>query len=53
MQLVEDRAPDGFAKLEDVVALAELQAIADKYKHLAGFAVAELNERASLSEPMP
>ena len=53
MQLVEDRAPDGFAKLEDVVALAELQATADKYKHLAGFAVAELNERASLSEPMP
>ena len=53
MQLVEDRAPDGFANLEDVVTLAELQATADKYKHLAGFAVAELNERASLSEPMP
>ena len=53
MQLVEDRAPDGFANLEDVVTLAELQATADKYKHLAGFAVADLNERASLSEPMP
>jgi 5-methylphenazine-1-carboxylate 1-monooxygenase len=53
MQLVEDRAPDGFSSLQDVVAPDELQAIADKYKHLAGFAVAELNERAPLSAPMP
>jgi 2-polyprenyl-6-methoxyphenol hydroxylase-like FAD-dependent oxidoreductase len=51
MQLVEDRAPDGFTRLEDVVSPAELQAIADKYKRLAGFAVAELNSRRSLVEP--
>ena len=51
MQLVEDRAPDGFERLSDVVDEAELQAIADKYKRLAGFAVAELNTRGSLSEP--
>jgi 2-polyprenyl-6-methoxyphenol hydroxylase-like FAD-dependent oxidoreductase len=51
MQLVEERAPDGFARLEDVVTAAELQAIADKYKTVAGFAVRELNERRSLAEP--
>jgi 2-polyprenyl-6-methoxyphenol hydroxylase-like FAD-dependent oxidoreductase len=53
MQRVEDRAPDGFARLDDVVSPAELQAIADKYKRLAGFAVAELNSRRSLVEPTP
>ena len=53
MQLVEERAPDGFAKLEDVISQAELQAIADRYKKLAGFAVAELNTRPSLAEPTP
>jgi 2-polyprenyl-6-methoxyphenol hydroxylase-like FAD-dependent oxidoreductase len=53
MQLVEDRAPDGFARLEDVVTLAELEAISDKYKRLAGFAVSELNTRSSLADPTP
>jgi 2-polyprenyl-6-methoxyphenol hydroxylase-like FAD-dependent oxidoreductase len=51
MQLVEERAPDGFEKLDDVVTRAELQAIADKYKRLAGFSVAELNARPSLAQP--
>ena len=51
MQLVEDRAPDGFARLDDVVNAEELRAIADKYKKLAGFAVAELNCRPSLIQP--
>jgi 2-polyprenyl-6-methoxyphenol hydroxylase-like FAD-dependent oxidoreductase len=51
MQLVEDRAPHGFARLSDVVSAEELQAIADKYKRLAGFAVAELNDRPSLALP--
>ena len=53
MQLVEDRAPDGFARLDEVVTTAELEAIADKYKRLAGFAVHELNARGSLAEPTP
>ncbi len=51
MQLVEDRAPDGFARLEDVVSTEELRAVADKYKQLAGFAIAELNSRPSLIQP--
>ncbi|MFI5306685.1 MAG: flavin-dependent oxidoreductase [Polyangiales bacterium] len=53
MQLVEDRAPDGFARLHDVVSAQELQAIADKYKQIAGFAIAALNDRPSLAEPTP
>ncbi len=51
MQLVEDRAPEGFARIEDVVGAEELAAIAEKYKRLAGFSVAELNARASLAAP--
>ena len=53
MQLVEDRAPSGFAQLHDVVSPAELQAIADRYKRVAGFAIAELNARGSLVDPTP
>jgi len=51
MQLVEDRAPAGFARIEDVVSPDELAAIAERYKRLAGFSVAELNARASLAAP--
>ncbi len=51
MQLVEDRAPDGFARLHDVVSAAELQAIADHYKHIAGFAITALNDRDTLAAP--
>ena len=53
MKLVEERAPDGFVKLEDVVSSAELQSIAEKYKRLAGFSVTELNARGSLAAPTP
>jgi 5-methylphenazine-1-carboxylate 1-monooxygenase len=50
MQLVEDRAPNGFARLEDVISSDELRAIAERYKSVAGFAVNELNSRHSLAE---
>jgi 2-polyprenyl-6-methoxyphenol hydroxylase-like FAD-dependent oxidoreductase len=53
MQLVEDRAPEGFANLYDVVGAEELQQIADGYKKVAGFAIRELNDRPSLAEPTP
>ena len=53
MQLVEERAPNGFARLDEVVTQAELEAIANNYKRLAGFAVKELNSRGSLAEPTP
>ena len=47
--LVEERAPDGFTDLHDVVSEEEVAAIADEYKQAAGFAIERLNERASLS----
>jgi 2-polyprenyl-6-methoxyphenol hydroxylase-like FAD-dependent oxidoreductase len=53
MQLVEDRAPGGFARIGDVVSDSELAAIAESYKRLAGFSVADLNARASLAAPTP
>ena len=43
MQLAEERAPDGFADLEAVIPLTERQAIADRYKQIAGFAKNSLN----------
>lgn len=51
MQLVEERAPDGFGRLQDVIAPAELEEIADRYKRVAGFAISELNTRPSLADP--
>jgi len=51
MQLVEERAPDGFERLEDVIADDELREIADRYKRVAGFAIRELNTRPSLADP--
>jgi 2-polyprenyl-6-methoxyphenol hydroxylase-like FAD-dependent oxidoreductase len=51
LQLVEDRAPDGFARIDDVVSESELAAISESYKRLAGFSVAELNARESLASP--
>ena len=38
MQLAEERAPDGFDDVHDVIPHDELEAIAAAYKRLAGFA---------------
>lgn len=37
MQLAEERAPQGFAEIDQVIPRAELEAIALRYKQLAGF----------------
>ncbi|WP_127533350.1 flavin-dependent oxidoreductase [Paenibacillus kobensis] len=37
MQIVEDRAPHGFANLYDVVSRQELEDISTRYKKIAGF----------------
>jgi 2-polyprenyl-6-methoxyphenol hydroxylase-like FAD-dependent oxidoreductase len=37
MQIVEERAPNGFEKLEDVISREELEDIARRYKRIAGF----------------
>lgn len=49
--LVEERAPDGFTDLFDVVSQQELEDIAGEYKHVAGFDIDHLNSQPSLSVP--
>jgi 2-polyprenyl-6-methoxyphenol hydroxylase-like FAD-dependent oxidoreductase len=49
MQLAEDRAPHGFDRVTDVIPQAELKAVADGYKQVAGFDREALNTRASLT----
>jgi 5-methylphenazine-1-carboxylate 1-monooxygenase len=48
MQMVEQRAPDGYERIEDVLSSEELENAAAGYKKLAGFDRDELNNRASI-----
>ncbi len=45
MQLVEERAPDGYDVVTDVLSLGELEDIAANYKRVAGFQVEGLNAK--------
>ena len=45
MQIVEERAPQGFADLDAVITHAELAAIAAEYKQIAGFDQETLNRQ--------
>jgi len=49
LQLVEERAPDGFTDLEKVAPLAEREAVAARYKSAAGFDRETLNRKPSLN----
>lgn len=49
MALVEQRAPNGFSRIEDVLSQEELEEIARGYKQTAGFLAEELNARPSWS----
>jgi 5-methylphenazine-1-carboxylate 1-monooxygenase len=49
--LVEERAPNGFEELSDVITRRELEEIASEYKRIAGFEIERLNNRPSLSVP--
>jgi 2-polyprenyl-6-methoxyphenol hydroxylase-like FAD-dependent oxidoreductase len=51
MQLVQERAPDGFSHIEDVLTQAELEAAAAGYKRIAGFDKDELNARPPIVTP--
>ncbi|MFC3040549.1 flavin-dependent oxidoreductase [Virgibacillus xinjiangensis] len=44
MQLVEERAPEGFAALDDVISRQELEEVTGKYKKIAGFDQKTLNK---------
>ena len=48
MEIVEERAPDGFANLDDVVSREELEAIALAYKRTAGIEPEAHNRQPSL-----
>ncbi|MGF1631260.1 MAG: flavin-dependent oxidoreductase [Kiloniellaceae bacterium] len=52
MQRVEQLAPDGFARIEDVLQSEELEETAKSYKQLAGFDREGLNSRPSIV-PLP
>lgn len=45
MQIVEERAPDGFNVVTDVLSQRELEDIANTYKRVAGFQVDALNAK--------
>jgi len=49
MDVVEERAPDGFGSLDAVISQAELLEISRSYKRTAGFDPDVLNRRPSLS----
>ena len=51
MHLVEERAPDGFDRLDDVIAPDEIKRVTEGYRRTAGFAMNELNERPTLATP--
>lgn len=45
LDIVEEKAPDGFADIHDVMSRQELEETANAYKQTAGFAVEALNAR--------
>src|SRR5262249_36591341 len=51
LQLVEERAPDGFARVDDVISAAELDTIASSFALEAGLDAASVNSRASYVPP--
>jgi 2-polyprenyl-6-methoxyphenol hydroxylase-like FAD-dependent oxidoreductase len=49
MELAEERAPQGFSEIEDVISRRELEEISLAYKAEAGFDPGELNRRRTLT----
>ena len=47
MQMVEDRAPDGFRNLYEVISRQELEEVSNRYKAVAGFDRDRLNSMPS------
>jgi 2-polyprenyl-6-methoxyphenol hydroxylase-like FAD-dependent oxidoreductase len=52
MQVVEERAPDGYDKVTDVLSQQEMEEIAANYKRVAGFQVEGLNAKPPIV-PVP
>jgi 2-polyprenyl-6-methoxyphenol hydroxylase-like FAD-dependent oxidoreductase len=50
LQLAEERAPDGFGNVHDVIPKEELEEIGRVYKKVAGFEMDTVNEKARKTE---
>ena len=50
MQLVEQRAPEGFSTLSDIISPEEILEVTDGYRKMAGFSLQQLHDRPSLAE---
>ena len=50
MKLVEERAPDGFADIADVITPEEIAEVTEGYRRTAGFALAALADGTSLAD---
>jgi 2-polyprenyl-6-methoxyphenol hydroxylase-like FAD-dependent oxidoreductase len=50
MQLVEERAPDGFDRIDDVISRAEILEVTDGYRRTAGFALEALADGVSIAD---
>ncbi|HTU36823.1 MAG TPA: flavin-dependent oxidoreductase [Acidimicrobiales bacterium] len=48
MQLVEERAPDGFADISEVITLEEIALVTAEYRETAGFSLSDLQRGTSL-----
>jgi 5-methylphenazine-1-carboxylate 1-monooxygenase len=54
MKIVEERAPDGFADIADVITSDEIADVTEAYRSTAGFSLAALQRGTSLvEEPYP
>ncbi len=51
MEMVEQRAPNGFNVVTEVLSQQELEEVANNYKKVAGFQVEALNARPSIVQP--
>ena len=51
MQLVEERAPNGFVRIDDVISCEELDSIADSFAAAAGLDVETVNSRLPFVRP--
>jgi 5-methylphenazine-1-carboxylate 1-monooxygenase len=51
MQLVEERAPDGFARIDDVISREDLEAITKSFSAAAGLDAESVNGRPSFVAP--
>jgi 5-methylphenazine-1-carboxylate 1-monooxygenase len=51
MQMVEERAPNGFNVVTEVLSQTELEEVANNYKRVAGFQVEALNAKPPIVQP--